>query len=111
MSRDRTEYSSPFDFRERRIDKKVGDVVADILGEALSAAQRPPPSPWMCRKEAADYLGISLPTLDRYRRKEGLPFHVRGGRAFFHRRQLDAFILGEGAKDYHLTLTRARHDD
>jgi len=107
MSRDRTEYSSPFDFRERRIDKKVGDVVADILGEALSAAQRPPPSPWMCRKEAADYLGISLPTLDRYRRKEGLPFHVRGGRAFFHRYQLDAFIFGEAAKDVSLD-THAR---
>jgi len=98
MSRDHLEYSSPFDIRERRIEKKVGAVVADVLGEALLAAQRPPSSPWMCRKEAADYLGISLPTLDRYRRTEGLPFHVRGGRAFFHRRQLDAFILGEAAK-------------
>ena len=107
MSRDRIEHSSPFDISDRRIEKKVGAVVADALGEALLAAQRPPPSPWMCRKEAADYLGISLPTLDRYRRREGLPFHVRGGRAFFHRRQLDAFILGGAAKDVSLD-THAR---
>ena len=107
MFRNRIEDSSSFDFRERRIEQKVGAVVADVLGEALLAAQRPPSSPWMCRKEAADYLGISLPTLDRYRRKEGLPFHVRGGRAFFHRHQLDAFILGEAGKDVSLD-THAR---
>ena len=107
MSRDRIEYFSPSDLRDRRIKKQVGTVVADVLGEALLAAQRPPSSPWMCRKEAADYLGISLPTLDRYRRKEGLPFHVRGGRAFFHRHQLDAFIFGEAAMDESLD-THAR---
>ena len=99
MSRDRIEHSSPFDITDRPIEKKVRAVVADVLGEALLDAQRPPPSPWMCRKEAATYLGISLPTLDRYRRKEGLPFHVRGGRAFFHRHQLDAIILGGAGKD------------
>ena len=107
MYRDRIEDPISFDIRERRIEQKVGAVVADIMQEALAAAQRPASSPWMCRKEAAEYLGISLPTLDRYRREEGLPFHVRGGRAFFHRRQLDAFILGEAAKEVTLD-THAR---
>jgi excisionase family DNA binding protein len=51
-------------------------------------------SPWMSKQEAADYLRISLPSLDRWMREGRVRFYKAGGQQSvrFHISDLDAVM-------------------
>ena len=50
------------------------------------------------KREAADYLGISIRSIDYFRLKGGLPFHVLNGKLVrFVPRELEAWVLGNKA--------------
>lgn len=47
------------------------------------------------KKQAAQYLGVSLRTLDYFRQRENLPFHVIGGKLIrFDETELERWALG-----------------
>ena len=47
------------------------------------------------KREASQYLGISQRTLDYFRQRENLPFHVIGGKLIrFDERELERWALG-----------------
>ena len=47
------------------------------------------------KKQAADYLGISIRSIDYFRTKGDLPFHVLNGKLVrFVPRELEAWVLG-----------------
>lgn len=43
----------------------------------------------LTRKEAAEYLNVTLPTLDRYRRENRLPSYQTGRTIYFKRNEID----------------------
>lgn len=50
------------------------------------------------KKQAADYLGISVRSVDYFRLTGGLPFHVLNGKLVrFVPRELEAWVLGNKA--------------
>ena len=55
--------------------------------------QNPPPTPEpehrLTRKQAAEYLNCTLPTLDRYREQGRIPFYQTGRTIFFKRSEID----------------------
>lgn len=49
------------------------------------------------KKQAAQYLGVSLRTIDYFRTRENLPFHVIGGKLIrFAADELECWALGRG---------------
>ena len=56
--------------------------VAEILSESGATS-----SPWMTRKEAAEYLHLPLSRVEKDRT---IPCHRDGGRILYHRDELDA---------------------
>jgi hypothetical protein len=50
-------------------------------------------SPWMTRREAADYLRLPVSRLEKDRR---VPCHRDQGRVLYHRDEVDAYFLGLG---------------
>lgn len=57
---------------------------------------KPPPRGWLWTEDAADYLGVSVTTLYRWRRDLYGPPSVRHGRRRYRYEiaELDAFMLG-----------------
>ena len=49
-------------------------------------------SPWLTRKQAAQYLQISLPTLSRLLREGRLEVHKEGRIVRIHRDDIDAWL-------------------
>lgn len=48
-------------------------------------------SKWLTQEEAADYLGVSIPTIKNYRSK-GLPFYKVGSLVRLKREEIDAWV-------------------
>jgi excisionase family DNA binding protein len=48
-------------------------------------------SPWMTRKQAAEYVGLPLSRLEKDRT---IPCHRDGRRVLYHRDELDAYFRG-----------------
>jgi excisionase family DNA binding protein len=72
----------PSEFRE---------IIADAVSEGVKRASRPIP-PLLTKAQVADYLGKSVPTIDRYMR-EGLPFRkVDGGHPEFYKTEIDRWL-------------------
>ena len=77
----------------------------DRLAADLAAVLRPhlqmeqPPGGWMTSREAAAYLGLTLPALHRLTAARALPFEqdAPGGKCWFHRADLDAWRRRGGA--------------
>ncbi len=44
------------------------------------------------RKQLADWLGVTVRTIDTWRKSEGLPFHKSGGRVEFERAEVDSWL-------------------
>lgn len=59
--------------------------VAEILSDRDDGG-----SPWMTRREAADYLGVPVSRLEKDRT---LPFYRWEGRVLYNRHELDAHLL------------------
>ncbi len=50
-------------------------------------------SPWLTRREAAEYLRLPLSRLEKDR---AIPCHRDGGRVLYHRDELDEYFLALG---------------
>jgi hypothetical protein len=68
--------------------ERIAQRVAELLRGSAEAA-----SPWMSRKEAAEYLGVPVSRLEKDRR---VPAHRDEGRVFYHRNELDEYLLRLG---------------
>jgi hypothetical protein len=62
--------------------------VADLV-----LAQSAPQTPWMTRREAAEYLRLPISRLEKHK---GIPAHRDEGRVMYHRDELDKYFLGFG---------------
>jgi hypothetical protein len=75
------------------------DLPADLLNliaeqAAQLAVERINVSPWMTRKQAADYLRLPLSRLEKDR---SIPCHRDNGRVLYHRDELDAHFRAKGS--------------
>lgn len=78
------ELALPADLLEA-IARRAAELVAQQAGERGS--------PWMTRRQAAEYLGLPLSRLEKDWR---IPCHRDRGRVLYHRDELDAYFLGLG---------------
>ena len=74
-----------------RVERAVKEA-ADRIIKAQKPVQNPSGSPWLSTADLCQYLGISTPTVQRWKAQKGMPYHSVGGRSFFHRREIDDFI-------------------
>lgn len=50
------------------------------------------------KKEAAEYLNVKVRTIDYFRERRNLPFHIIGGKLVrFDERELEQWALGQNA--------------
>jgi len=77
-----------------RVTVLPGDRVRIEVEDA--ALQGAPEEPSLTREQAAEFLKVSIRTLNNYRqrRKNPVPCHVRGGRPTFYKSELQAWRLG-----------------
>lgn len=61
--------------------------VAALVVERLESGNG---SPWLTRREAAEYLHLPLSRLER---DKTIPAHRHGARVLYHRAELDRFLL------------------
>jgi hypothetical protein len=72
----------------------LAQTIADHLAAQLAAAAAPP-SPWLDLQDAAAHLSCSPERLRKLVQRRAIPFHQErsGGRIFFHRREIDKWLL------------------
>lgn len=70
------------------------DELAALVAERI-AAETIGASPWLDRKAAAVYLGVSVSRLEKDRT---VPSHRWEGRVLYHRVELDEWLLGMGPR-------------
>jgi hypothetical protein len=75
--------------------EQIAQRAAEIVIERLESETG---SPWMTRKQAAEYLNLPLSNLEQRR---DLPLHRTGHRVLYHRGELDRFLLGAGKDASH----------
>jgi excisionase family DNA binding protein len=65
----------------------------ELIADAVERAQAPPGTPWRTAEQLAEYLGVSVATINR-RVREGLPFARlhKGGRRMFYTPDVDAWL-------------------
>jgi hypothetical protein len=69
------------------------EAVAHRVAEIVRTTSKTGPSPWLDRKQAAEYLAVPLSRLEKDRT---VPCHRWEGRVLYHRDELDAYVLGFG---------------
>ena len=76
----------------RDVAERVAELVLQTLNEL-----RTPSSPWLDLQSAAEYLGCSPERLRKLVQRRAVPFHQErpGGRIFFHRLELDEWMLAQ----------------
>lgn len=72
----------------------IKQLITDAVTEAVSKiTSSPPPTPEpeqrLTRKQAAEYLNCTLPTIDRYREQGRIPFYQTGRTIYFKRSEID----------------------
>jgi len=85
-----------------RSDARLAANLAAVLLPHLQPEQ-PVAAGWMTSREAATYLGLTLPALHRLTAARAVPFEqeVPGGKCWFNRADLDAWRRGGGARSLH----------
>jgi hypothetical protein len=78
----------------QQLVEQIAERAAEIVLERTGATG----SPWMTRKQAAEYLNLPLSNLEQRR---DLPLHRAGHRVLYHRGELDRFLLGAGKDASH----------
>ena len=76
----------------------------------LSFIRPSPPRPSVKRmgeKEAADYLGVSVFTLRRIRKRGGIAFHEIGSQFFYTIQQLEAYIASTEITPCQTTVSKS----
>jgi excisionase family DNA binding protein len=78
----------------RDIARIVGPLVEDAVRKALPRQMEPerPGKNWLTNAEAMDYLGLSRPTLARYRKSGTLPYAKVGGNVFYRLSDVEALL-------------------
>jgi excisionase family DNA binding protein len=74
-----------------RVERAVKEAVEGLI-KTSTPGKTDNVSPWLSTADLCQYLGISKPTVHRWRAQKGMPHHSVGGRTFFHRREIDDFI-------------------
>ena len=81
------------------LDARIERAVARALAHAptsrrdgRTAETTKPGKDWLTNREARTYLGISTPTLQRYRASGRVPYSKVGSRVYYRREHLDAFL-------------------
>ena len=81
------------------LDARIERAVARALAHAptsrrdgRTAETTKPGKDWLTNREARTYLGISTPTLQRYRAAGRVPYSKVGSRVYYRRDDLDAFL-------------------
>jgi excisionase family DNA binding protein len=71
----------------------LAELIADLVAAQLS--EDAPASPWLDVAGAAAHLSCSPERLRKLVARRSIPFHQErsGGRLFFHRRELDDWLL------------------
>ena len=70
----------------RLIQESVSRGLAEVIPEEKSAGD------WLSNKEAQQYLGLSRPTLQRYRSSGKLPFSKVGGNIYYRRADIEKLL-------------------
>lgn len=74
------------------LDHAVDQAVEAAIKRHLPVPAPAPPNPWLSRREAAKYIGVSPATLQRYQADGLIPFSKIGGRVWYRRDDLDAAL-------------------
>ncbi len=85
-----------------RSDADLAADLAAVLRPHLHPEQ-PATAGWMTSREAATYLGLTLPALHRLTAARAVPFEQDspGGKCWFNRADLNAWRRGGGARSNH----------
>lgn len=67
------------------------EALAQRAAEIMLDQQTDTASPWLTRKEAAEYLRVPVSRLEK---DKSLPAHRWDGRVLYHRAELDEHLLG-----------------
>jgi excisionase family DNA binding protein len=83
-----------------RSDATLAADLAAVLSPHLQRHEQPCAAGWMTSREAATYLGLTLPALHRLTAARAVPFEqdAPGGKCWFNRADLDAWRRGRGAR-------------
>lgn len=81
---------------ELTVTVDVGPLIERIAAEVVARMALPESSPWMDVNSAAEYLACSPQRIRKLVARRELPYHQErpGGRVFFHRGELDEWLLG-----------------
>jgi len=80
---------------ESIINKKIKDeikLLADKLRQELKQEFLTSSSPWLSRREAASYLGVSLSSIDNYVRWGQLERYKKDSKTLFKKADLDKLL-------------------
>lgn len=79
---------------DARIERAVTRALerAPIRRDGRTSEATKPGKDWLTNREARAYLGISTPTLQRYRASGRVPYSKVGSRVYYRRSDLDAFL-------------------
>ena len=72
---------------ERAAEKRLADVV-----DRLTSAEKMAGKAWLTNKEAMDYLGLSRPTLARYRAAGTLPYSKIGSSIYYKLEHVEGML-------------------
>lgn len=71
------------------------DTLTEAVSERLRGEITTGSSPWMTRKDAAEYLHVPVSRLEKDRT---VPVHHWDGRVLYNRNELDEFLLARGSR-------------
>lgn len=64
----------------------MGDVIAFAPRAAMAR------EPWLSKRQAAEHLGVTTRTIERWQRDAGLPVHHAGTRCRYRATELDRWL-------------------
>lgn len=80
------------------IDQLAQQVADHIVKRLPQQALDKPSEKFMSAIDAADHLGITVPTLRKWRREGLIPFHRVGSRIYFDRQEIDVAVKQAGPR-------------
>ncbi len=80
------------------IPNDVLEQIVEQVRARLGHEAAEPRSPWLTADEAAEYLRCKTSRIRKLSSAERIPKHREGGRVLYRRDELDAFVMGGGAR-------------
>jgi excisionase family DNA binding protein len=85
-----TDTNNPLGATLEALAQRLAELVAERIPPAV---EQHASTPWMTTSEAADYLRVPRGTFRQLTARGGPPRHREGRRLYFHRDELDAWML------------------